>query len=399
VTHHRTLGEDFDWRAPRLSWPLTSDVGPGLSGVIASGTRVSWLDPARGRLRYRGLPLDQLAGQLDFEQVAYLLITGRDPRRDTGPAQELRRQLRVGRRLPPQVVALVRALPAQAHPTRMLRAGVSALGCHELGAGDPLSGEQHWRELRIVGQVAALAAEVARHRRGLPAEPCDEQGGLADCVLRALGDRPADELQVRALNLLWVLYADHGLDAPSFTSMVVASCQADPYYNVVAGLSALRGPLQGGASERVLELLLGLHSPQQARARIDRMLAGGERIPGFGHRAYRRPDPRAAILRRESREMARRCGRQALWEVARAAEQQAAAALAPRGVFVNINFYAALLFHLLGADGPLIPCLYAVGRMAGLVARVHEALEGGRLFRPLARYVGPAQRPLPGAGR
>jgi citrate synthase len=347
-------------------------------------------------LAYRGLPIERLAGALSFEEVSFLLLTGAHPASDRPAAEGFAARLRASRALPAEVVALLRGLDPMTHPTLLLRAGVSALGCHELSAGDDLAGERHWRELRIVGQVAALVAEIARFRRGLPtAAPPTAGDGLARGLLAALADRSPSSEEEAALDLLWVLYADHGLDAPSFTSMVVASCRADPYYNVVAGLSALRGPRLGGASERVIAQLLPLADEEQARAWTREACARGEPIAGFGHRLYRMDDPRAAVLRREASLLARSLGREQLFAVARAVEEEASRQLAGKGVHLNINFYAAVLFHLLGAEAELAPCFFAVGRIAGLVARVHEALEEGRLYRPLTRYRGAPPRSLP----
>jgi citrate synthase len=377
------------------SWPVTTEVGPGLRGVIACTSQVSRLDAEAGTLAYRGIPIEELAGRWTFEQVAYLLISGAPPSADPQAYADFRARMRYSRGLPADVVALLRDQERSAHPTRVLRAAVSALGCHELTSEDGLAGERHWRELRIVGQVAALVGAIARLRRGLPdVGRVEQQGSLAHCMLCALLDREPEGEEVATLDLLWVLYADHGLDAPTFTSMVVASTRADPYFNVVAGLSALRGPRQGGVTERVLDLLLAVKRPERAAAHIRALLERGEPIPGFGHRLYRMPDPRAAVLREQAAALADRAG-STLFDTARAVEEAAASLLAPRGVHININFYAAVAFYLLGAEPPLIPCLFAVGRMAGLVARVHEALRAVRIYRPVTRYVGPPERSVP----
>jgi len=388
------LSPAFDWRAVKIDWPVTTDVGPGLAGVVAAETRVMWLDPSSGQLTYRGVPVDSLANQADFEEVAHLLITGSTADDDPGGLADFRRQVRSSRTLPSEVVELIRSLDPMTHPTRMLRAGVSAIGCHELTVDDDLSGERQWRELRVVGQTAALVSAICHHRAGR--EPSQPEPGcsLAEGVLAALNDRPPTEEETRALNLLWVLYAAHGFDAPTFTSMIVASCLADPYYNIVAGLSALRGPKTGGAAESVLDQLLPLDSPSQAESWARQTIADGGVIAGFGHRAYHMPDPRVVILRKEVASMARASAQTGLFEIARAVEIAATGALAPRGVYINVNFYGALLFHLLGADPPLVPCLVAIGRMAGTAALVREALDGIRLYRPLSRYVGLAERRL-----
>ena len=398
VTKLRTLSPAFDWRAAKIDWPVTTDVGPGLAGVVAAETQVMWLDPSSGELAYRGVPIDSLANQADFEEVAHLLITGNGPDDDPDGCADFRQQVRSSRSLPPEVVELIRSLDPETHPTRMLRAGVSAVGCHELTVDDDLSGERQWRELRVVGQTAALVSAICNYRASREPQQPETGCSLAEGVLAALNGRPPTRVETRALDLLWVLYAAHGLDAPTFTSMIVASCLADPYYNIVAGLSALRGPKTGGASEAVLDQLLPLDGPSQAESWARQTIADGGVIAGFGHRAYHMPDPRVVILRKEVASMSRASGRTGLFEIARAVEIAATGALAPRGVYINVNFYGSLLFHLLGADPPLVPCLVAIGRMAGTAALVREALDGIRLYRPLTRYVGPAERRLSSEG-
>jgi citrate synthase len=389
-----TLSTSFDWRSDDLEWPVTTDVGAGLSGVIATATRVMWLDPASGALAYRGQPVEVLASSRTFEEVAFLLITGSTPDDDPVAFSIFRDRLRSSRDLPPDVIGLIRDLDPNTHPTRQLRAGISALGCHELSVDEDLSGDRHWRELRIVGQVAAVAGEVASHRASRSTPPFGSTDSLSTSVLTCLnGSAPSVE-DAALLDLLWVLYAAHGLDAPTFTSMIVASCLADPYFNVVAGLSALRGYRQGGASEVVLDQLSALSDPDRADAFVRSQLRAGRRIAGFGHRSYRMPDPRVVILRRELAALAKRRGCPEIFEASRAIEMAASSALAPRNVHVNINFYAAPIFSLLGADPAFGPCLFAVGRMAGLVALVSEAIDTIRLVRPLTRYVGPPRRSL-----
>jgi len=394
VTTKRTLTSTFDWRAEELEWPVTTEVGAGLAGVIATTTEVMWLDPASGSLGYRGRPVELLALGSSFEEVAFLLITGSAAEEDEAGYQGFREKLRTGRELPEDVITLIQDLDPGIHPTRLLRAGVSALGCHELSVDDDLTGDRHWRELRIVGQVASLVAVIGAHRAGRPASAPDPETSLAGGLLSTLRDGEPDPEDTRLLDLLWILYAAHGLDAPTFTSMIVASCLADPYFNVVAGLSALRGPRQGGAGEAVMEQLGALERAESAPDLVKQRLNDGRSIAGFGHRSYHLPDPRAVILRRELAALARRYGRTDVFERALAIETAATASLAPRGVHVNINFYAAPIFHLLGADAAMVPCLFAVGRMAGLVALVREAIDTIRLIRPRSRYVGAAERGL-----
>lgn len=390
----RTLSPDFCWQADQVTWPVTTDVGPGLSGVVAATTRVAWLDPASGLLAYRGVPIEDLAFGSDFEEVCHLLITGARAEEDPTGFAAFRSRLRESRRLPCDVGALISEMHPSTHPTRVLRAGVSALGCHELAAGDDLAGDRHWRELRIVGQVAGLVGAVAQHRRRQSIEPPACELSLADGMLQALLGRPPAPHQSRTLDLALVMFAAHGMDAPTLTGMIVASCLADPYANVVADLSALRGVRTGGAAERVLEQVLPMVADPDVEARVNAMIDGDEMIAGFGHRTLTMPDPRVVVLRKALAALARRIDRADVFSTVRSIESAATRRLAPKGVHVNINLYGAPLFFLLGAEPCEVPILIAAARMAGMVAHVREALESIRLFRPLTRYVGAAERPL-----
>ncbi len=442
-------------RARSVSWPITSRVGPGLEGAVVSETRVSCIDGERGSLSYRGIPIETLAKSASFEDVAALLIANIRIDDDAKERQDFRQDLLAGREIPEDVVSIVTSLPRETHPMRLLRAGISALGCFEDAPGHDLAGKTRWQAHRIVGQIAALVGVIARHRSGRAHEPRDPGTSIAEGLLTALqgarlaapsdrghverkqdGDppdepsdrRPTDE-DIRTLDLCLVLYADHGMDAPTFTSMIVGSCLADPYDNLVAGLSALRGPRVGGAGEEILKALLKLQDEDHARRWVRQTLRAGRRIPGFGHRVFRVPDPRVAVLRRCAEDLAHR--RQAegaardsarrrqsggagenpahrrtgdssnkdngytrLFDIARAVVTEATTLLAPKQIHPNVNLYAALVFHFLGAEAELIPCLVAVGRTVGLVARVREYLAHNRLFRPVTRYVGPAERPF-----
>lgn len=394
-----TLDPGFPWRSDAVAWPVMTDVGRGLSGVVAGTTRVVWLDPSSGLLAYRGVPVEDLALGSDFEEVAHLLVTGLRTEDDPDGFAEFRRLLRTSRRLPADVVGLLEDMAPDTHPTRMLRAGVAALGCHEMSVADDLAGDTHWQAMRILGQVVGLVGAVAQRRRGQPAVPPDDDVSLADGVAASLLGRAPAPHEVRSLDLVWVMYAAHGMDAPTFTSMIVASCLADPYANLVAGLSALRGSRYGGAAEQVVVQLESLGSAAEAEAWAAEVITSGGRIAGFGHRSLSMPDPRVAVLRKAFASLARRAARHELVGTVRSVEDAATRLLAPKGVHVNLNLYGAPMFRLLGAEPPEIPNLVAAARTAGMVAMVREALDTIRLFRPLTRYVGPPERRLGPRGR
>jgi citrate synthase len=393
-----TLHPSFSWAAPEVEWPVTSDVGDGLAGVVAAATEVEWLDPSSGILAYRGVPIEDLAFGSDFEEVSHLLITGREADEDPRAFEAFRDTLRASRELPEDVLHLLTDMDPATHPTRMLRAGVSALGCHELGERDDLEGARHWRELRIVGQVAGLVSAIAHRRRGASHTAPPAEQSLAEGVLTALLGRTPAPHEIRTLDLVWVMFAAHGLDAPTFTSMIVASCLADPYANVVAGLSGLRGDRTGGASEAVVRQLAALGDAEAATRWVGQTLERGGRIAGFGHATLSMPDPRVVVLRKALAATARRVGQPERFEVVRSVEAEATRRLAAKSVHVNLNLYGAPLFHLLGAAAEEVPIMVAAARMTGMVALVREALDSIRLMRPITRYVGEPRRDVPGGG-
>jgi len=387
-----TLGREFDWHVPDLHWPVTTPTSQGLSGVIACETKVAWVNPNSGELSYRGIPIHELADKATFEEVAYLLVEGIHRKKDPSKFQSFCHRLHRVRQMPIQILNIIQSQPTNTHPTRLLRAAISALGCYDIIPNEDIKPDQLWEDVWLISQVAALVGHIARYRKGLKPMISDYRQSVAkDMLYMILNKKPSKE-QIRLLDLLWILYADHGLDAPTFTGMIVGSTMADPYYNIVAGLSALRGPLLGGTVERVSRMFLGLRDANVAEAWTLGMLSRGYRIPGFGHRIFHHSDPRVEIIRKILPEYAVTSEQQLLLEVATTIDTAASEILNPKGIFVNINFYSALLFNFLGVEPEMVPCFYAVGRMAGLVARVREHLKDNHIFRPIERYTGVANR-------
>ncbi|TKJ38504.1 hypothetical protein CEE37_12105 [candidate division LCP-89 bacterium B3_LCP] len=383
-----SLSRDFNWRSRKVEWPVTTATAQGLSGVIACETKVAWVNPNTGDLYYRGIPIEKLADNATFEEVAYLLVEGKNWKSRPSEFQRFCDGLHRVRQMPAEVLQIIASQPGDAHPTRLLRAAVSALGCYEMQPGNNQEKKHPWEDVWIISQVAALVGHIARYRNGLRPQITDYRQSLAkDMLYMILNTKPSRE-QVRLLDLLWVLYADHGLDAPTFTGMVIASTEADPYYNIVAGLSALRGPLLGGAAERVIHMLNGLRDANVAKAWTIGMVERGYVIPGFGHRMYHQPNPRVDILRKLLPEFATSSEQKLLVEVASSVEETASSVLNPKGIYANLHFHAALLFHFLGVEPEMVPCFYAIGRMAGLVARVREYLRDNRLIYPIEEYTG-----------
>jgi citrate synthase len=356
---------------------------PGLEGVVAAETALGYVDGANGRLLYRGYRIGDLVEHGSFPAVAELLWTGRwdaGARLPTAP-------------VPPDVMAILRRLPADARPMDALRTAVSAWGATQ-GPGWPPTVEQA-RALTAFSP-SALAA-FARLRRGLePVEP-DPDLDLVEGFLYQLNAVRPDPGTARALDAYFIVGAEHGLNASTFTARVIVSTRSDIASAVAGAIGALKGPLHGGAPSEVVEQIHQVGSPERAEAWVNDMLDRRERLMGFGHRVYRAYDPRAAALRHVAESMDTRPD----WlDLAIRVEDVALRVLAERhperALKTNVEFYAAPVLQGVGLTPDLFPTAFALARHAGWTAHVLEQVDAGKLIRPDARYVGPPERDLLG---
>jgi len=358
-------------------------VTEGLEDVIAAETVLSEVDGLAGRLIIRGRSLDDLAGRTSFEEAARLLFDGFF---EDLPA-DLARPLGQARVAVFEEVAALDARLLRRSPIEAMRALTA-----RLADGDDLE-----TALRLLAAPAVFTAAVVRAQAGgKPVAPDAALGHAAD-ILRMMRGRPADPAQAAALDTYLVTVCDHGLNASTFAARVVASTRAGLTSAVLAGISALKGPLHGGAPGPVIDMLDGIGAPENARAWIEAALDRGDRLMGFGHRIYRVRDPRAGALKAAVRRMGE--GGAALPGRLAFAEAVEAAALAilrerkpDRALDTNVEFYTALLLEALAFPPSAFTCVFAMGRVAGWVAHAREQLAGGRLIRPQSRYVGPAPR-------
>ncbi len=348
----------------------------GLEGVVAAETVLSEVDGETGVLIVRGRSLDELAGHSTFEDIVALLFGGFYP---DLPA-DLRDALGAARA---EVFGEVQAFDTglmDRSPIEAMRALTA-----RLGDGDDLQ-----IALRLLAAPAVFTAAVVRAQAGgAPVAPDPALGHAAD-ILRMLRGAPATQAEADALDTYLVTVADHGLNASTFAARVVASTRAGLTSAVLAGISALKGPLHGGAPGPVIEMLDAIGEPANARAWIEQALARGDRLMGFGHRIYKVRDPRADALKTAVRWLDARQGR---LEFAEAVEAAALAILREhrpnRSLETNVEFYTALLLEALDFPPSAFTCVFAMGRVAGWLAHAREQLAGGRLIRPASLYVGP----------
>ncbi|MDM0009838.1 citrate synthase/methylcitrate synthase [Variovorax sp. J22G73] len=367
-----------------------NDDDGSLEGVVAARTVLSEVDGEAGRLVIRGHELDEIAQRWRYEDVVALLFEGFF---DTLPPQDGLRAA-IGRarreafeRLQPNDDAVLRRMP----PIEAVRALMA-----RLPDGDDLP-----TALRLLAAPAVYTAAVMRWRLGVQALPPDESLPHAADMLRMLHGRAPTPVQAAALDTYLVTVCDHGLNASTFAARVVASTGAGLASAVLAGISALKGPLHGGAPGPVLDALDAIGTAANARAWLEEAVAGGQRLMGFGHRIYRVRDPRADALKGALRKLgAEGSVNAARFELAEAAEQAALAILREkkpgRALETNVEFYTALLLEALGFGRESFTCVFAAGRVGGWLAHAREQVKKGRLIRPQSVYVGPAPRKTEG---
>ncbi len=351
----------------------------GLEGVVAAATVLSEVDGAAGVLIVRGRSLDELAGRTTYEQVVALLFGGFYP---DLPA-DLPAALGAARA---EVFAEVSALDTgllDRTPIEAMRALTARLA----------DGDDMQTALRLLAAPAVFTAAVVRAQAGeAPVAPDPTLSHAAD-ILRMLRGKPASKAEADALDTYLVTVADHGLNASTFAARVVASTRAGLTSAVLAGISALKGPLHGGAPGPVIEMLDEIGEPSNARAWIEAALARCVLLIAVGHQIYTVRDPRADALKTAVRWLDARQGR---LEFAEAVEAAALAILREhkpeRSLETNVEFYTALLLEALDFPLSAFTCVFAMGRVAGWLAHAREQLAGGRLIRPASLYVGPAPR-------
>ena len=362
---------------------MSGGYAPGLEGVVAGETAISTVGKEGRGLGYRGYAIADLAAHASFEEVAFLLIHGRLPN-DTELGRYCRR-LAALRVLPEPLRKILEQLPATAHPMDVLRTGCSALGALE-PESDSHGAHQVADRLLAVFPSMLLYWHFF-HQGGRRIDTGSGEESLAGQFLALLHGRKPEELERRALDVSLVLYAEHEFNASTFSARVTASTLSDFYSAITAAIGALRGPLHGGANEEAMRLISRFATTAEAEAAVRAMLGRGEKIMGFGHRVYRNlPDPRSDIIREWSHRLAEAYGDMTLFRVSESIEKLV---FGEKGLFPNLDFYSASLYHLCRIPAPMFTPLFVFSRTAGWAAHIMEQRSANRIFRPVAAYTGP----------
>ncbi len=358
----------------------------GLEDVVATSSAICWIDGDRGVLSYAGYDIHDLAPSATFEEVCYLLWHRRLPTR--AELGDLQSQLAAARALPEPIIRLMRMLPP-VDGMDALRTLTSALGHYDRDASDASPQAQYRKAVRLTAQVGSIVATWGRMQAGGgPIDPDPVLGHAANFLYMLTGERP-NAVAIKAMDVALVLHADHELNASTFAGRVAAATLTDIYSAVVAAIGTLKGPLHGGANAEVMKMLLEL-GQNATGERVDEVIRGKlarkEKISGFGHRVYTTEDPRATHLRTMSRDLGKRAGNSAWFDMSQRIE---ALVKAEKKLNPNVDFYSASTYYTLGIPVDLYTPIFAVSRISGWTAHILEQYANNRLIRPRADYTGP----------
>ncbi|BBN17619.1 citrate synthase [Marchantia polymorpha subsp. ruderalis] len=380
---------------------------PGYANTAAVRSAISYIDGDRGILRYRGYPIEELAERSSFEEVSYLLVYGELPT----SAQLARWELAVSQHsaVPEGVLKIIASLPHDAHPMGMLMVGICTLSSFHNDSNPALRGHDLYgsasvrdkQMVRLLGKVPTIAAAVYQRMAGRA--PVAPRCGLSYAenflyMLDSLGDRsyrPNPRL-ARAMDILFVLHAEHEMNCSTAAARHLASSGVDVYTAMAGATGALYGPLHGGANEAVLKMLSEIGTVQSIPEFLEGVKSRKRKMSGFGHRVYKNYDPRAKIIRGLADEVFSIVGRDPLIEVAVALEQAALSDeyFVSRKLYPNVDFYSGLIYRALGFPTEFFPVLFAIPRMAGYLAHWKESLADPdtKIMRPQQWYTGEGLR-------
>ncbi|MEC8824790.1 MAG: citrate/2-methylcitrate synthase [Verrucomicrobiota bacterium] len=363
----------------------------GLAGVIANESCLSDVQGQEGILRYLGYNIEDLVENCTFEEVMFLLHRRKFP--TEVELDHFTKTLRAERHLPQGVIDFILAAPKDAQPMEVVRTGVSMLGMHDQRGGNQDYELNEERAIAICAQMPLIVAYFHRARQGLDLPPVREDLSEAAHFLYLItGEEPSSEA-ARTLDVAYIIHADHGMNASTFSARVTIATLSDMYSAITSAIGTLKGPLHGGANEGVIHMLQEIGSLDKVDAYVEDCLVNKKKIMGIGHRVYRVLDPRAPHLRKMAIKLTEELGETKWIDMS---ERIAELMRERKGLNANVDFYSATVYYSLGIPTDLFTPIFAISRAAGWTAQVLEQLEDNRLYRPLTWYTGPTEdQPVP----
>ena len=383
---------------------VTLDYGFGNTANCASA--ITYIDGDNGILRYRGYPIEELAQYSTFTEVSYLLIYGELPTEQQ--LEKFRSELQRNRLLHEDFAQFFGAFPSDGHPMAILQAGVAGLGTYHQDTLDPLNPEElEAATIHLLAKMATMISTISKRAAGLPLLYPDNTRGFTEDFIRMTFGLPyqsydIDPTIVGALDMLFILHADHEQNCSTSTVRFVGSSNSNLYASVAAGVGALAGPLHGGANEAVLKML---HQIRDTDLTIEQFVnkvknkEDGVKLMGFGHRVYKSYDPRAAIVKKAAHDVLSKLGSDELLDLATELEEVALSDeyFIQRNLYPNVDFYTGLIYRAMGFPMKMFTPLFALGRLPGWIAQYREMIADPttRIARPRQVYVGETERHYP----
>lgn len=369
-----------------MSTTLTEQFSKGLADVIAGTSSICTINPENETLLYRGYSAYDLSEHSTYEEVAYLLIEGRLPKK-----RELKRVTRLfvqERKIPKKLTKVLKQIPQTASPMDILRTSVSFIGALEENKQYSIE-ETKQIAYSLIAKLPFALMTWFHTLKNEPVPKVTKSLSFAGRFLQLVTGKEPDQFQERVMNASLILYAEHEFNASTFCARVTASTLSDIYSCVTSGICALKGPLHGGANEAAMQLILKFLNPQDAERGVIDMLNRKEKVMGFGHRVYKKGDGRSDIMKKYAKELSNKTGNTKYFEIAETIEK---VVKERKGLFANADFYSAVVYFLLGIPIPLYTPIFVLSRTSGWSAHIIEQLSDNRLIRPRALYNGPPPR-------
>ena len=369
------------------------EVVPGLEGIPAAESAISFIDGEKGILEYRGIPIEELAQKSTFLETSHLLIFGKLP--NAVELSRFKNDITFHTRLKLKILRMMEDLPETGHPMEFLQAVTSAMGMY-YPARNTLDAEvRYWSIVRLIAKLPTIVAACHRLRHGdAPILPRNDLSFPANFYYMLFEKEP-DPFIERMLDVMLILHADHTMNASTFSARVVGSTLADPYTIISSAIGTLSGPLHGGANEEVVKMLEDIGSKEKVRPYIDKKLEKKERVMGVGHRVYKTKDPRATILQGYAHRLFSHKDAQSLelLEIAEEVEKAVNERLSQKKLYPNVDFYSGVVFKGIGIPDELFTPIFAMGRVSGWLAHWLEQLKTNRIYRPEQKYIGLRRQP------
>ncbi|MAB59215.1 MAG: citrate synthase [Verrucomicrobiales bacterium] len=360
----------------------------GLEGIIANESKLSNVQGLEGKLCYLGYTIDDLVEHTSFEEVIYLLHNGKLPNRSE--LDGLTAKLKSNRNLPDGIVDFLKAAPKDAGPMDIIRTGISMMGLYDTKGDHQNRSLNEDRAIAIIAKMPLIVAAFHRFRQGLElVEPREDLSEAAHFLYLINGEVPSSDA-AKTLDVAYILHADHGMNASTFSSRVTVATLSDMYSAITSAIGTLKGPLHGGANEGVIQMLEEIGSEDAVDAYVEGKLERKEKIMGIGHRVYKVLDPRAPHLRKMAIKLTEELG-DPKW--INMSERIAEMMKDRKGLNANVDFYSATVYYSLGIPTDLFTPIFAISRASGWTAQVLEQLDDNRLYRPLTDYTGADSQP------